>query len=134
MTPREKYGDEFLCRPFTVRKADGTTIHAHDVCVCISPKHDAASTLVYAWEVLRELAQWVSLEFANRPPSETYRVVVAWSRSVRELQGHIVKIWCDLAQVQEVAACATLEDCAARFGSGWLPFRNWQKDVFPPKT
>lgn len=130
MTPREKYGDDFICQHFTLKKADGRFIHAHDIVVCIAPKHDAASTLVYAWEVFRELAQWVCTEFASCPSSETYRVIVAWSRSVRERQGHIVKIWCDLAGVREAASFAKVEDCAARFGSAWLPFKNWQKNVF----
>jgi hypothetical protein len=134
MTPREKYGAEFFCQPFKFRKADGSELQCHDIGVCITPKQDAQSTLVYAWEVLRELATWVCDEFKDHPATETYRIVVAWSKSVREHQGHIVKIWLDLEKVREVARCATPEDCSARFGSGWTPFHNWQKDVFAQKA
>lgn len=134
MNPREKYGAEFYCQPFTFRKADGSERHCHDISVCITPKQDAASTLDYAWAVLRELAEWVCKEFKNNPATDTYRIVVAWSKSVRENQGHIVKIWCDLAKVREVAGCVTPEDCSARFGSGWTPFQNWQKDVFEKRA
>jgi hypothetical protein len=130
MTPREKYGAEFFCQSFTFRKADGSQSRCHDIGVCISPKQDAQSTLEYAWAVLRELAEWVCEEFKDHPTSETYRIVVAWSKSVRENQGHIVKIWNDLAGVREVTGCSTPEECSARFGSGWTPFLNWKKDVF----
>ena len=134
MTPPEKYGTEFFCQPFTFRKADGSEIHCHDIGVCITPRRDAQSTLQYAWDVLRALGAWACAEFADRPSGETYRIVVAWSKSVREHQGHIVKIWCDLARVREVAGCATPEECSERFGSGWTPFHNWQKDVFAQKA
>jgi hypothetical protein len=134
MTPREKYGAEFLCQPFAVRKADGSEFQCHDICVCITPKHDAPTTLEYAWEVLRELAEWACDEFKDHPTSETYRIVVAWSKSVREHQGHIVKVWSDLATVREVAKCATPDVCEVRFGSGMTPFPNWQKDVFAQKA
>lgn len=133
MTPREKYGSEFLCHPLTLRKADGSSVNFHEIIVCITPRGDVQSTLKYAWEVLRELAVWACEEFADRPKSETYRIVVGWSKSVREHQGHIVKIWRDLADVREIAGFTTPDECAARFGSGWTPFHNWQKDVFLPK-
>jgi hypothetical protein len=107
MTPRERYGAEFFYQPFTVRKADGSEFQCHDIGVCITPKHDAESTLEYAWEVLRELTRWACEEFKDRPTTETYRIVVAWSKSVREHQGHIVKLRLDLAKVREVAGCAT---------------------------
>jgi hypothetical protein len=134
MTPREKHGDEFFCQPFTFKKADGGEFSCFDIGVCITPRQDAASTLEYAWGVLRELADWACDEFKDRPTSETYRIVVAWSKRVREHQGHIIKIWCNLAKVREVAGCITPEDCSARFGSGWTPFHNWQKDVFAQKA
>jgi hypothetical protein len=134
MNPREKYGAEFLYKPFTFKKADGTEFQCHDIWVCINPKRDAASTLEYAWRVLRDLAEWACEEFKDRSATETFRIGVAWSKNVREHQGHIVKIWCDLARVREVAGCATPEECSARFGSGWTPFHNWQKDVFAQKV
>jgi len=133
MKPREKYGAEFFCQPFAFKKPDGSNLQCHDIGVCIAPRRDAATTLEYAWGVLRELAEWTCEEFQGHPTSETYRIVVAWSKSVREYQGHIVKIWCDLAGVREVAQCATPEDCSTRLGSGWTPFHNWQKDVFEPQ-
>ena len=40
--------------------------------VCITPKHDAASTLNYAWGVLRELAEWVCDEFKDHPMRKDY--------------------------------------------------------------
>ena len=67
--------------------------------------------------------------FAN----ETYRIVVAWSKSVRENQGQIVKIWCNLADVRVVAGFRTPEACSAHFGAGGTPFQDWQKDVFEQK-
>jgi hypothetical protein len=134
MNPHEKYGTEFFCEPFTFRKPDGSKLQCHDICVCIAPKYDVASTLDYAWAVLRELAAWTCEEFKDHPPTETYRIVVAWSKSVREHQGHIVKIWNDLEGVREVAGCVTPEDCSSRFGTGWTPFHNWQKDVFEQKS
>jgi len=130
MTPKEKYGAEFFCEPFTFRKADGSAFQCHDIGVCITPKLDAATTLEYAWGVLRELAEWACEEFKDHPEGETYRIVVAWSKRVRKHQGHIVKIWCNLATVREVAGYATPEQCSERFGSSWTPFHNWQKDVF----
>ena len=66
MNPSEKYGAEFYCKPLTFRKADGSEFHFHDIGVCITPKRDAASTLDYAWGVLRELAEWVCEEFKDR--------------------------------------------------------------------
>lgn len=134
MTPREKYGAEFFYRPFTFRKVDGREFQCHDIVVCITPKQDPATTLEYAWEVLRELALWACDEFKDHPASETYRIIVGWSKSVREHQGQIFKIWFDLARVREVAECATPEECSARFGSGQTPFDNWQKDVFAQKA
>jgi len=132
MNPRKKYGDEFHGKP-TFRKADGGSLYCHDIGVCITPKGDAGSTLVYAWEVLRELAVWACEEFKGRPANETYRIVVAWSKSVRENQGHIVKIWCNLADVRVVAGFRTPEACSAHFGAGGTPFQDWQKDVFEQK-
>lgn len=134
MNPRDKYGDGFFHKPFTFRKADDSEFLCHDIGVCIIPKRDAQSTLEYAWSVLRELAEWACQEFQNNPPTESYRIVIAWNKSVREHQGHIVKIWCDLVRVREVAGCATPEDCSERFRSGWTPFQNWQKDVFAQKA
>jgi hypothetical protein len=122
MNAREKYGAEFFCQPFTFRKSDGSEFQCHDICVCITPKQDEASTLDYAWGVLRELAEWACHEFQDHPTTETYRIVVGWSKSVREHQGHILKIWCDLARVREVAGCVRPEDCSTRFGSSWTPF------------
>lgn len=130
MKPSGKYVTEFFYAAHSLRKADGTTQPFHDVAVCIKPQGDEASTLAYAWEIVRELASWVSEEFKDRPPNETYRIVVAWSKSVRPLQGHIVKVWLDLAGIREVVAMTSPDQCAARFGSGWTPFHNWQKDVF----
>ena len=130
MTPREKYGAEFFYQPFMFRMADGIGFQCHDIGVCIAPRHDAQSTLEYAWAVLRELAEWACKEFKDHPTDETYRIVIAWSKSVRMHQGHIVKIWLDLAKVREVTGFVTPEECSARFGSGWTPFHNWQKDVF----
>ena len=125
----EKYGDEFFCKP-TFRKADGSSLYCHDIGVSITPKGDPASTLVYAWDVLRELAVWACEEFKDRPSNETYRIVVAWSKRERENQGHIVKIWCNLADIKVVSGLGTPEACSARFGMSWTPFHNWQKDVF----
>ncbi|MDR3458764.1 MAG: hypothetical protein P4N60_15045 [Verrucomicrobiae bacterium] len=133
MKPSEKYGNEFFYHPFTVKKADGREFQCHDIGVCITPKQDAAITLNYAWGVLRELATWTCDEFKDRPTTETYRIVIAWSKKARENQGHIVKIWSDLAKVREVAGCITPEECSKRFGPGWTPFANWQKDVFEQK-
>ena len=134
MNPREKYGEEFLCEPFTVRKADGSEHHSYDVVVCIRPKEDEASTLAYAWDVLREVAGWACEQFRARPKEEAYRIVVAWSRHVRPLQGHILKIWLDRASVCEVAGLDTLEACALRFGPMWMPLANWKKDVFEKRA
>lgn len=133
MNPREKYGEEFFYRFSTFRKSDNTEVRYHDIVVCISPKSDAESTLAFAWAVLRELAEWAGEEFRSRPSDETYRIIVAWSRSVREGQGHIIKIWNDLAGVREIAGFTTPQECSARFGSGWTPFLKWQKDVFEHK-
>jgi hypothetical protein len=130
MTPREKYGTQFFYQSITTRQADGREFHCHDIYVCITPKHDAPTTLEYAWRVLRELAEWACEEFKGHPTSETYRITIAWSKSVLENQGHIVKIWNDLAGVREVAECATPDACAARFGPGWTPFFNWEKGLF----
>jgi hypothetical protein len=130
MNPSEKFGSEFVCFPLTLTKADGSRHPFHEICVCISPKEDEASTLNYAWAVFREVLQWAGHEFAHRPKEESYRIVVAWSRSVRKGQGHIFKVWLDHAGVCEAASIATPEECAARFGRGWLPFANWKKDVF----
>src|ERR1051325_1200818 len=98
MTPREKHGAEFHCRPLILKNADGSELQCHDIGVCITPKHDAATTLEYAWGVLRDWSECACEEFKDHPTSATYRIVVAWKRSVREHQGHIVKIWCDLAR------------------------------------
>ena len=134
MTPQEKYGAEFYCERRLFPKADGSKHPYYDILVCITPKHDAASTLDYAWGVMRELAEWTCEEFKEEPKNVTYRITVAWSKDVRKGQGHIVKVWNDLAGVREVAQCATPEACAARFGPGWTPFTNWQKDVFEQKA
>jgi len=130
MSPKEKYGTEFFQEAHVLKKADGSEHPFHDIGVCITPRDDEASTLAYAWEIMRELARWTCDHFKGRPASESYRIVVAWSRSVRPGQGHIVKVWLDLAGVREVAAMATPKECAARFGGGWTPFANWKKDVF----
>jgi hypothetical protein len=130
MDPHEKYGSEFLCRPFGFRYADGHEMQCHDVVVCITPKTDASTTLVHAWGILRELANWVLEEFKNHPADETFRIIIAWSKTVRDQQGHIFKVWGNLDQLREIANCETPEDCSARFGAGWTPLPNWQKDVF----
>jgi hypothetical protein len=130
MNPCEKYGSEFLCRPFTFRHADGRHVHCQDVAVCIVPKNDPSTTLTYAWEVFRELATWVLEELKDRHADETFRIIIAWSKTVREHQGHIIKVWGNLDRIREIATCVTPEDCSAIFGAGFTPLPNWQKDVF----
>ena len=34
------------------------------------------------------------------------------------------------ATSREIAGFTAPDEFAARFGSGWTPFHNWQKDVF----
>jgi hypothetical protein len=130
MYAREKYGEEFSYQLLSFKKADGSELPFHEIGVCSKPKLDEAATLTYAWAVMRELTWWACEEFRERPKGESYRIVVAWSKSVRPAQGHIVKIWLDLAGVREVSAFTSPEECAARFGGGWMPFYGWQKDVF----
>ena len=130
MSPKEKYGDEFFYDAHVLKKADGSEHPFHDIGVCIVPRDDEASTLAYAWDVMRELADWTVDHFADRPSRETYRIVVAWNKRVRPSQEHIVKVWLDLAGLREVSAMRTPEECVVRFGAGWTPFVRWQKDVF----
>lgn len=128
---RELWGEEFISAPFTITHQGGLLQHGHDVVACIRPHGDAASTLTYAWAVMRELARWTCEEFKERPREETYRVVVAWSRQVRPLQGHILKVWLNRKELAEVAGFLDPAACAAHLGGdAWLPLANWQKDVF----
>lgn len=71
MSPSEIFGTEFFCAAHTLRKADGSVHPFHDVGVCIKPRGDEASTLAYGWDIMRELAKWVSEEFKDRPQNET---------------------------------------------------------------
>ena len=133
MTPAEKHGSEFWCRPFTVTKADGRKFSCHDVGVCIGPKQDKKSTLEFAWGVFRELAEWVCDKFASAPAGESFRIIIAWNRSVRPHQGHIFKIWAELENIRLASECEKYQDYARRFGSSWAPLPNWEKDVFEEK-
>lgn len=134
MSPKEKYGDEFFYEARVFKKADGSEHPYHEIGVCIVPRDDEVSTLAYSWDLMRELADWAATHFANRPSNESYRIVVAWSRRVRDGQGHIVKVWLDIAGLREVSAMRTTEECTARFGGGWTPLARWQKDVFEKKS
>jgi len=133
MSPKEKYGEEFFYESHVLKKADGSEHPFHDIGVCILPRSDEAGTLAYAWDVLRELADWTSNHFVDRPSNESYRIVVAWSRRVRAGQGHIVKVWRDLAGIREVGAMRTPQEYTAQFGGFWTPLARWQKDVFEKK-
>jgi hypothetical protein len=130
MNPREKYGTDFYYKWLTFKRADGVEVQFHEIALCIEPKKDAVTTLAYAWEALRELATWACDEFKDRPQNETYRIVVGWSERVRHLQGQIFKVWVDGAGVREVATMKGPEECSLRFGAGWTPLPNWEKDVF----
>lgn len=110
MSPKEKYGDEFFYDAHVLKMADRSEHPFHDIGVCIVPRDDEASTLAYAWSVMRELADWTVSHFADRPSHETYRIVVAWSKRVRADQGHIVKVWLDLGGLREVSVMRTPEE------------------------
>ena len=134
MNVREKYRDEFLEAPIaTLNHSDERNLLGHQVCVCITPKGDAKATLVFAWEVARELAQWIILEF---PASAEFRfqIIVAWSQHVRPQQGQIFKIWGLRDRMRLIARCSTYDEYVRESGDMQTPMRRWEKDVFQPKN
>lgn len=62
--------------------------------------------------IVRELAEWLIESFDAVPEEESFRIILAWSRSVRIQQGHIFKIWGHKEQIRMAAACATYQDFA----------------------
>jgi hypothetical protein len=76
------------------------------------------------------LAQWISESLKTIPEEESFRLIIAWSLSVRKGQGHIFKIWDYKNHFREIAECATYQDYVKRFRSDFVPLRNWEKDVF----
>jgi len=130
MTPSEKYGADFIFDRLSIPQADGSRLSAHQACVCIAPKDDEASTLEYAWQIVRELAGWLTEAFAGLPEGERFQVIVGWSRAVRENQGQIFKIWGFRHRMIEIAATPTCEKFARKSGDARVPMPGWQKDVF----
>lgn len=132
MTPREKYGAEFYYKPMISKRADGREFHWHEVSVCISQAKDKESTLMFGWAVVRELAQWISDSLPTVLDEENFRITVAWSRSVRQQQGHIFKIIGKKEHVRKIVDCTTYQDYTGRHGGHGTPMPNWEKDVFKP--
>jgi hypothetical protein len=124
------YGDDFYCQSFTVRLKDGGVSEAYDVLLCIQPQGSAEATLDYAWQAFRQLSAWVCMWAESHPAHFTYRVVIAWSKSVRAKQGHIFKVWASRENVCKLAAYESYKDYAATTRSIWIPLARWDKDVF----
>jgi hypothetical protein len=133
MSPQEKYGEEFFYRPFILKKSNGQTHQCHDVAVCIKPKEDQDSTLAYGWTVLRDLARWVADSFPTVSNEEGFRIIIAWSREVRPMQGHIFKVFHNREHIRLIGDYPTYQDYAKNFGGGFIPLPNWEKDVFKTK-
>ncbi len=127
------YGDDFYCQPFNVRLKDGRVSEAYDVLLCIQPHGSAEATLEFAWQTMRDLSTWVCKWAESHPAHLTYRVVIAWSKSVRSGQGHIFKVWANREEICKVAKYASYKDYAALTKSFWIPLARWEKDVFDSK-
>lgn len=132
MTIREKYNDDFLFHRFTVPHRDGHMVTCREACVCIGPKGDKERTLAFGWQVVREVAEWLIESFESVPDEESFRIILAWSRSVRLAQGHIFKIWGHKERIRRVAACPSYQDYSKETGDNWVPMPGWEKDVFGP--
>jgi hypothetical protein len=130
MTPSEKYGADFIFDRLSIPQSDGSRLSAHQACVCIAPKEDEASTLEYAWQIVRELAKWLTETFVGLPEGERFQVIVGWSQAVRRHQGQIFKIWGFRDRMVEIAATPTCEEFARKSGDPRVPMPGWQKDVF----
>ncbi len=130
MTPSEKYGADFIFDRLSIPQADGSRISAQQACVCIAPKEDEASTLGYAWQIVRELAKWLTETCVGLPEGERFQVIVGWSEAVRRHQGQIFKIWGFRDRMIEIAATPTCEEFSRKTGDPRVPMPGWQKDVF----
>lgn len=93
MTPSEKYGDEFFFDKLALRSGAGPNITIYQAAVGIRPAGDEGTTLTVAWQVARELAQWLITEFVAVAEETRFQIIVGWSPSVRKHQGQIFKIW-----------------------------------------
>ena len=130
MIPSEKYREKFTFDRLTIPLGDGSRLSARQACVCIVPMEDEATTLGYAWQIVRELAMWLTETFSGLPDGERFQVVVGWCESVRKHQGQIFKIWGFRDSMCEIAATRTYEEFARKSGDLRVPIPGWQKDVF----
>lgn len=130
MTPQEKYGDEFSYDRLAIRQADGRTIICHQGCVCIKASEDKEATLTFGWQVVRELAHWLITTYDVVPEDERFQIIVAWSKSVRKLQGHIFKIWGFKEGMRTIASCESYREYASLTGNWHVPMLKGEKDVF----
>ena len=95
------------------------------VVAVITPAKTKEATLVSAWRLVRALADYLLRHSAALPETERYEIIVAWSQSVRRLQGHIFKVAGTLNDIQGIAESADWQTAyphALRLG--------WEKDVF----
>lgn len=134
MTPSEKYGEEFVFHRFTVPHRDGHLITCREAAVCIVPKEDRESTLAFGWQIVREVAQWLIASFDTVRDDEAFRIILAWSRSVRPHQGHIFKVWGYKERIRTIAASPAYADYAKAVGDNWVPMPGWEKNLFDPET
>ena len=123
------FGEDFHYQVHSTTKKDGDTLEWHDVCACIRPELTEEDSLCAAWNLVREIAEWLSVE-APSSKIENFRIIVGWSKAVRELQGQIFKIWQPNSHLDLILDCVSHEDYAKRSGDNCVPMPGWQKDVF----
>jgi hypothetical protein len=90
----------------------------------IKPLDSKDSTLEFAWEQVRKIADWILQRSVGLPSSERYMVIVGWSQTVRKQQGQIFKVGGELSALTAIAASANWKK------DGYSPLLNWEKDVF----
>ena len=127
MTPSKKYGDEFRFSQHMLGTHEGLNITGYRACVCIQPAGDKQATLIFAWQVARQLAEWLAEEFATAPKYDRFQIIVAWSKRVRPHQGHVIKVWGHQAEMRQLAASETYQDYALATGYTDIPIPRWKK-------
>jgi hypothetical protein len=131
MTPIEKFGDEFSFDRLVVPFADGRRLVRHQAaCACVTAKQTKEDTLNSAWQVVRELALWLTESLKSLPDEESFQIIVAWSSRERPQYGHIFKVCGFKDLLQQILRCESYQQYAQATGDNWVPMPGWEKDVF----
>lgn len=100
----------------------------YDVGTCITPKQTEEETLKYAWYIVRELAGWIDTQKPR--VSDNFRIIVGWSKKVRDHQGQIFKIWEKNDELPFIYASESYQEYSKKREKGYILLKGWQKDVF----